>query len=119
MKQPNLRSYRNEVWDIIEKCFTTVSITFTPRDLNQLVDSLATSVSTFKALREIKASFEIQVKYRPSILDNIKHWQVFEDAQEIKRFIECVEEFAAIQIDNEEDIANPTKKIKFKDTLAD
>ena len=71
VKKPKLRSYRNEVWDIIEKSFTTFNITFIPRDLNQLVDSLATSTSTFKAPHEVKASYEIQVKYMPSIPYNM------------------------------------------------
>ena len=73
MKQPNLRSYRNEVWEIIEKCFIAFNITFIARDLNQLVDSLAKSASAFKAPHEEKASYEIQVKYRPAVPDNIKH----------------------------------------------
>ena len=59
---------------MIEKCFIAFNTTFIPRDLNQLVDSLAKSASAFKAPREEKASYEIQVKYRPSVPDNIKHW---------------------------------------------
>jgi hypothetical protein len=74
VKQPKLGSYRNEVWDIIEKCVITFNITFIPRDLNQLVDSLSKLVSAFKAPHEEKASYEIEVKYKPSIPNNIKHW---------------------------------------------
>ena len=119
VKKPKLISYRNEVWDIIEKCFIAFNITFIHRDLNQLANSLATLASTFKAPREVKASYEIQVKYKPSVPNNIKHWKVFQDDREVKRFLECVEEFAAIQIDNEEDITDPAEKLEFKDTLAD
>lgn len=72
------------------KFFTTFNITFVPRYLNQLVDSLATSSRAFKALSGVKASYEIQIKYRSSILDNIKHWKMFQDDQEIKSFLECV-----------------------------
>jgi hypothetical protein len=84
-----------------------------------LVDSLATSASTFKASCGIKASYEIQVKNRPFVLNNIKHWQVFQDDREIKIFMECIEEFAYIQNDNEEDMIDPTEKLQFKDTLVD
>jgi hypothetical protein len=119
VKYPKLRSYRNKVWDIIEKKFTAFNVTFILRNLNQLDDSLAASASAFRAPCELKASYVIQVRYRPSILDNIKHWQVFQDDREIKRFLECVEEFAAIQSDNEENIVDPAKMIQFKDTLVD
>lgn len=40
--------------------------------------------------------------YRPSIPDNIKHWQAFEDNQQIKRFIEMVGEFSEENIDEDE-----------------
>jgi hypothetical protein len=29
----------------------------------------------------------MEMKYIPSILDNVKHWQVFEDDQQIKKKI--------------------------------
>lgn len=44
------------------------------------------------------------MKHRPSISENIKHWKVFEDDQEIKIFIETIEEFLASYIDQDEDI---------------
>jgi len=37
----------------------------------------------------------------PSIPDNIKYWQVFNDDQELKRFIETIGDFYAISIDQE------------------
>jgi hypothetical protein len=45
--------------------------------------------------------YEIEVRHRPSILDNIKYWQVFNDDQELKRLLETVDEFFAISIDQE------------------
>jgi len=35
----------------------------------------------------------------PSITDNIKHWQVFEDDQQNKRFLELIEEFSSTHIE--------------------
>jgi hypothetical protein len=43
------------------------------------------------------------VKYRPSIPDNVKHWKVFEDDLEIKKFLESVDEFFALHIDQDHD----------------
>ncbi len=39
--------------------------------------------------------------YRPSIPDNIRHWKIFEDDEHIKRFLKIVDEFAATQIDTD------------------
>ena len=39
------------------------------------------------------------MRYRPSIPDNIKHWQVFEDEEKMKRFLEIVGEFSNMEID--------------------
>jgi hypothetical protein len=45
----------------------------------------------------------VEVKYRPSIPDNVKHWKVFEDDLEIKIFMETVEEFSSLHIDQDHD----------------
>ena len=66
-----------------------------------MVDSLAIATSNFKVPLDVKAAYDVQIKNKPSIPDNIKHWQVFEDDREIQKFLECVEEFADIQIDDE------------------
>ena len=43
------------------------------------------------------------MKHKPSIPNNIKHWKVFKDDQEIKKFIEIVDEFLASFINQDED----------------
>jgi hypothetical protein len=43
------------------------------------------------------------MKCRPSIPHNFKHWKVFEDDQQIKKFLELVDEFFATHIDHEDD----------------
>jgi hypothetical protein len=37
----------------------------------------------------------------PSIPDNVKHWKVFEDDLKIKKFLETVEEFSEMHIDQD------------------
>ena len=49
-KHPKLRSYRNEMWDLVENYFEAFNIQYIPREENRLVDSLAIVASTFKTL---------------------------------------------------------------------
>jgi len=46
--------------------------------------------------------YQIQVRYRPSILDNLKHWQIFDDDEELKSFLQVIDEFLALQIEEEQ-----------------
>jgi len=64
-----------------------------------LADSLAVSASHFKIPLPPKIKNEVEIRYRPSILDYIKHWKVFEDDLEIRKFLESVDEFSALHID--------------------
>jgi ribonuclease HI len=100
-KHPRLRSYRNEVWDLVDSFFSAFNISFIPREENTMADSLATSASNFRVPLPPKFRYEVEVKYRPSIPDNVKHWKVFEDDLEIKKFLETVEEFSEMHIDRD------------------
>jgi hypothetical protein len=77
------------------------NISFIPREENTLADSLAASASNFKIPLPPKFRYDVEVKYRPSIPDNVKHWKVFEDDLEVKRFLETVEEFSKMHIDQD------------------
>jgi ribonuclease HI len=46
-KNPRLRSYRNEVWDLIDSFFL-LNISFIPREENIMVDSLASLARNFR-----------------------------------------------------------------------
>jgi ribonuclease HI len=105
-KHPRLRSYRNEVWDLIDNFFLAFNISFISREENTVVDSLAVSARNFRVPLPPKLRYDIEVKYRPSIPDNVKHWKVFEDDLEIKRFLETVDEFSALHIDQDHDSEN-------------
>jgi hypothetical protein len=102
-KHPRLRSYRNEVWDLIDSFFLAFNISFIPRGENTVVDSLVVSASNFRVPLPPKLRYDVEVKYRPSIPNNVKHWKVFEDDLEIKRFLETVDEFSALHIDQDPD----------------
>jgi ribonuclease HI len=102
-KHPRLRAYRNEVWDMIDSFFLDFNISFVPREENSVADSLAVSASNFKVPFPPKLKYEVEIKYRPSIPDNVKHWKVFEDDIEIKKFLETVDEFSDMHIDQDQD----------------
>jgi hypothetical protein len=42
---------------------------------------------------------EVEIRYRPSVPDNVKHWKVFEDDQEIEKFLQSIDDFSALHID--------------------
>jgi hypothetical protein len=100
-KHPQLKRYRNEVWDLIDNFFYAFNIVFVPRKENTSADSLVVSASLFRIPLPPKIHGEVEVRYRPSILDNIKHWKVFEDDIEIKKFLQSVDEFSALHIDQD------------------
>jgi hypothetical protein len=102
-KTPKNERYINQVWDLIDNFFEAFNIIVVPREFNQQEDSLALVASTFKTPNIPQVKYEIEMRYRPSIQDNIKYWQVFEDDQQIKRFLEVIDEFSAINIDLDED----------------
>lgn len=72
-----------------------------PREENSEEDALATIGSTFKPPPILKIKHEVELRHSASIPDNIKHWQVFEDDQKIKIFLELIEEFSATHIDQD------------------
>jgi hypothetical protein len=103
-KHPQLRSYRNEVWDLIDNFFLAFNISFIPREENTLADSLVVSASMFKIPLLPKIKYEVEIRYRPSVPNNIKHWKVFEDDLEIEKFLQSVNEFSTLHIDQDPDL---------------
>jgi ribonuclease HI len=77
-KNPRLRAYRNLVLDLLEE-FSEYNLSVIPRGQNQIMDFLDTSTSVFKIPIFPNIKYDIKVKCRPMVLDNIKYWQVFED----------------------------------------
>ena len=89
----------------MDNFFLAFNITFVHRDLNQQADSLAFVASNFKTSMFPNLKFQIEVRHRPSIPDNIKHWQVFKDDEEVQRFMKTIEEFSNISIDQDHEDA--------------
>ena len=55
----------------------------------------------FQVPENPKEHYQIEVRHKPSILDNVDHWQVFEDDEQIKKFLQISREFENIKIDQE------------------
>jgi len=71
-----------------------------------VADSLDVSTSNFRIPLPPRLRYGVEVKYRPYIPDNVKYSKVFEVDIEIKRFLETVDEFSALHIDQDHDYAN-------------
>jgi len=101
-KHPRLKTHRDEVWRIRDS-FDYFYISYIPRAQNQLADSLAVSASMFIPPMPPRLVYEVQMKYRPSLPDNVQHWKVFDDDDEINKFLQVIDEFSEMQIDQEND----------------
>lgn len=72
-KHPRLRMCRNEVWNLIDNFFMAFNIHFFPKEGNRMVDSLVVAARNFSPSQNPLLRYEVEVKYRPSIPDNVKH----------------------------------------------
>ena len=103
-KYKRLKKYRNAVWDTME-FFNALNITTINRDQNRVADKIVVEASTLQPWKElINGDGKLEIKFRPSFPDNVKHWWVLHDNEEIKRFVELTSEFSTSQIDQDEDI---------------
>lgn len=64
---------------MVEQNFSAFNTTHVSRKENQLTDSLAIAASTFKIRMNLQSTYDVKVKHRPSVPDNIKHWHIFQD----------------------------------------
>jgi len=71
---------------MIENLFLSFNIHI-PRIENQQEDSLTKVVATFMPPIVLKLKYHIEMRHRPSIQNNVQHWQVFEDDEKIKQFL--------------------------------
>lgn len=84
-----MRTYKNVVLDIL-KMFLEYTLTVVPWTQNRpiILDSLATAASNLKIVMNSSNKFEIHVKHRLVVPDNLRYWQVFWDENEINTFLQ-------------------------------
>jgi hypothetical protein len=104
------------IWNLIDS-FLAFNISYIPREINQLVDSLVVSSSTFNPPLPPKLNYVIQVKYRPSLPDNVNFWKVFEDNEKLVRFMEVIDEFFSLHIDQENENDEKIKNHRLKNKI--
>lgn len=98
-KHPRMRAYRNIVLDIL-KTFPEYTLTAVPRSQNIIANSLATTASNLKIPMNSSNKFEIRVKHRPTVLDNLRYWKVFWDDNEINSFLQNEGKFKNAFVDD-------------------
>jgi ribonuclease HI len=100
-KQQRLKKYMNEVWDLIDNFFLSFNISFIPREQNHKANYLALAASTFRPPIGPNIKYQVEIKHRTTILDNLKRWQVFSGDLDMHRFLYTIDEFSNISIDQE------------------
>ena len=68
-----MRDYRNIVLDLLQD-ISEYQFVIIPREKNVIADALAVSASLFKIPIYPNKKYEIEVKHRPAVLDNLKYW---------------------------------------------
>jgi ribonuclease HI len=102
-KSERLRRYRNAIWDTIEM-FDAMDRISVPRDQNSLANSLAAAASTLQPSEDLmKGEGKLEIIFRPSVPNNVDHWQVFRDDKQILRFIHNVQEFSDFNVSYKEE----------------
>jgi len=76
-KHPRMRAYIKLIWYLMDNLFLAFNITVVFRKLNQQDDSLDVATSTFNISIIPQKNYQVEMRYRPSILDNVKNWQVY------------------------------------------
>ena len=100
VKHPRMRAYRNIVLDLLQD-IPKYQFVVVPREQNAITDALAVSASLFKIHIHPNKKYEIEVKHRPVVPNNIKYWQVFEDDKQVESFLATSGEFKNCFIDDE------------------
>jgi hypothetical protein len=62
-------------------------------------------------------NYVIQVKYRPSLPDNIKFWKVFEYDAKLRKFLGVMDEFSYLQIDQDNENDQGAQGPKFRNKI--
>ena len=101
-KHPKMQAYRNAVLDIL-KLFSEDTLTCVPHIQDSIADALAKVASSLKIPMNSSNKFEIHVKHHPTIPNNQRYWQVFQDDEEINDFLQNKGKFKETLIDVEND----------------
>ena len=102
-----------------QRLLDVFELSYIPRALNHLAYSLTVSATLFIPPLPPKLNYDVQVNYRPSLPDNVKFQKVFENDDELGKFLQLVDEFSDMHIDQENLNMEESKQLKLKDKVAD
>ena len=71
---------------------------------NLIANSLVTTARNLNILMNSIKKFEIYVKHRPVVPDNLRYWQVFWDDNEINAFLQSEGKFKDTSIEGDYDV---------------
>lgn len=100
------------MWDTME-LFDVLSIEAQPRIFNENADALAVAASTLQPCQDLLEGGKLEIIFRPSILHNFEHRQVFDNDVQIIRFTNNLQEFAKNEVDWRE------KGVEYQEQLRD
>ena len=86
-----LREYQNATLDLL-KTFEKYELVFIPRSFNHLANELSFNASNCQ-IPKINEQLSVKVKHRPTMPDNVDHWQVFDSDQHIEYFLKSENDF--------------------------
>jgi hypothetical protein len=102
-KSDRLKRYKNAIWNTME-FFDALDLVEIPREMNGKANNLAVAASTFQPTDELMNGHgKMEVIFRPSIPDNLDHWQVFSDDKQILRFMNNLQEFSGFKVGYKEE----------------
>lgn len=93
--------------------FNVFNISIICKQLNDRVDSLVVSATSLLPHQDSEDDiYEIQLVYRPSIMDNYEHWKVLNDDTHIIIFLETKEGFDDMYFEGGENVPNESFLMK-------
>jgi hypothetical protein len=83
-----------------------------PREQNSKADELAVAASTLSLPDSlIDENISVEVIFRPSVPDNMNHWQVFDDDKQVIKFLTHMHEFSDFGINTIKEGCNYTGNV--------
>jgi ribonuclease HI len=82
-----LKRYMNAIWDSIGD-LDALNLIAIPREQNAKADELAVATSTLQLSDNlIDENISVEVIFKPSLPDNLNHWQAFDDDKQVIKFL--------------------------------
>jgi ribonuclease HI len=110
-KSERLKGYRNTILAMMDD-FDALNLIAIPREQNSKEDELAVAASTLTVSDSlIDENISVEVIFRPSVPDNMNHWQVFDDDKQVIKFLTHMHEFSDFGVNTISEGCNYTENV--------